>query len=82
MRARHPPDAEAAALRGRLEVHVRALAVDIGERNAFWPRALERAADFVAGTWSAQGYLVTRHVYDLNGTPSANLGCAAPTVPG
>jgi hypothetical protein len=41
---------------------VRALAVDIGERNAFRPRALERAADFVAGTWSAQGYLVTRHV--------------------
>jgi len=52
---------------------VRVLAVDIGERNVFRPRALGHAADFVTGAWSAQGYRVTPHVYDLEGTPTANL---------
>jgi hypothetical protein len=72
-RHRRPADAEVAALRGQLEAHVRTLAVDIGERNALRPRALGRAADFVAGAWRAQGYRVVPQLYDLDGTPTANL---------
>lgn len=52
---------------------MRALAADIGERNAFRLPALRRAADFVAGEWNAQGYRVTPQIYDLGGVPMANL---------
>jgi Zn-dependent M28 family amino/carboxypeptidase len=52
---------------------VRALATDIGERNAFRLPALRRAADFVAGEWNAQGYRVSPQIYDLGGVPMANL---------
>lgn len=52
---------------------MRALATDIGERNAFRLPALRRAADFVAGEWNAQGYRVTPQIYDLGGVPMANL---------
>ena len=52
---------------------MRALATDIGERNAFRLPALRRAADLVAGEWTAQGYRVTPQIYDLGGVPMANL---------
>lgn len=63
-------------MRRQVEAHVRALAVDIGERNVFRPRALGRAADFVVEAWRTQGYRVMSQIYDLNGTPTANLEIA------
>lgn len=57
----------------KLRVHVAKLATEIGERNVFNPVALQAAADYIAGEWSAQGYQVVAQVYEVNGVKCSNL---------
>lgn len=64
------PQSDSAA---HVEAHVRELAGTIGERNVFRPKALHAAADYIEGTWRAQGYTVRTQVYDAYGVPCANL---------
>lgn len=52
---------------------MRELAGAIGERNVFRPKALHAAADYIEGTWRAQGYEVRHQVYDAYGVACANL---------
>jgi hypothetical protein len=68
----------------RIEAHVRALAGAIGERNVFRPQALRAAADYIEGTWRAQGYAVSAQIYDAYGVACANLEVSRPgrTRPG
>jgi hypothetical protein len=42
----------------RLRTHVDRLADEIGERNTYHPQALDAAAAYIRGEWSAQGYTV------------------------
>ena len=57
-----------------LERHVRRLAGEIGERHVLRPRALQAAADYIAGEWRGQGYAdVAEQAYDVRGVRCANL---------
>jgi Zn-dependent M28 family amino/carboxypeptidase len=67
------PDESAMATAAALEVHVRELAVAIGERNVYRPQALRAAAEYIAQTWRAQGYAVTTQEYEAYGVRCANL---------
>src|SRR4029453_14510185 len=53
-----PLRAHEGTLRGRLTQHVHMLAGEIGERQLWRAGALERAAQYIAATWQAQGYRV------------------------
>ena len=57
----------------RLQMHVERLAGDIGERNVFAPKALQRAAAYIEDEWEAMGYDVERLEYDVSGVRCANL---------
>jgi Zn-dependent M28 family amino/carboxypeptidase len=59
-----------------LRTRVYTLAADIGERNVFRPRALERAASFIVEEWRKQGYEVASQTYRVRGLPCANLEVA------
>lgn len=74
------PAGEAGRLEVRLRAHVERLAGDIGERNIFRPRALDAAADYIAGEWRAQGYAVRRQAYEVSGIRCANLEAARPAA--
>lgn len=64
------PLAEASAheqdLAPRLEIHVRALAGEIGERNLDNPSALEAAATYIESEMRRAGYEPERHEYELS----------------
>ncbi len=62
----------------RIEAHVRELAGAIGERNVFRPQALRAAADYIEGTWRAQGYAVSAQTYDAYGVACTNLEVSRP----
>jgi Zn-dependent M28 family amino/carboxypeptidase len=66
-------DGEKQGLTHRLQIHVRRLAGDIGERNVFAPEALQRAANYIEDEWGAMGYDVERLEYDVSGIRCANL---------
>jgi Zn-dependent M28 family amino/carboxypeptidase len=57
---------------------VRELAGAIGERNVFRPQALRAAADYIEGTWCAQGYSVSAQTYDAYGVACTNLEISRP----
>ena len=40
------------------------LAGEIGERHVFYPEKLQQAEDYIALTWSKQGYEVRRNEYE------------------
>jgi Zn-dependent M28 family amino/carboxypeptidase len=69
------PDTACAA---RVEAHVRELAGAIGERNVFRPQALRAAADYIEGTWRAQGYPVSTQTFEAYGERCANLEVSRP----
>jgi len=56
-----------------LKAHVDKLAAEIGERNVFCPTALNAAADYIKGVWTAQGYDVVTQSYDAKGVTCENL---------
>jgi hypothetical protein len=47
-----------------LEIHVRKLAAEIGERNVFRFPALAEAAKYIEREWTEQGYDVVRQSYE------------------
>lgn len=57
----------------QLKAHVGTLAGEIGERNVFHPRQLQRAAEYIERAWREQGYDVVRHGYEVSGVVSHNL---------
>jgi Zn-dependent M28 family amino/carboxypeptidase len=63
----------ASGTEARLRAHVGALAGAIGERHVFRPKALAAAADYLEGTWRAQGYAPEREAFTVGGTACANL---------
>lgn len=60
-------------LRQRLEADVRALAVEIGQRNTAHPERLVRAARWVEAGLGRSGQLVLRQEYDVDGVVCQNL---------
>jgi Zn-dependent M28 family amino/carboxypeptidase len=61
------------ALAQRLRKHVERLAGDIGERNVFFPEALQRAAMYIEDEWRTQGYAVERREFNVSEIRCANL---------
>lgn len=57
----------------KLKAHVQVLAGEIGERNAFRPRALRRAEEYIERVWHEQGYEIARNEYEMGGEKWANL---------
>jgi acetylornithine deacetylase/succinyl-diaminopimelate desuccinylase-like protein len=57
----------------RLRTHVHRLAGEIGERNVYHPQALDAAAAYIRGEWSAQGYPVSAQPYEVEGLSCENL---------
>ena len=68
-----PPSPDELELARGLEVHVRRLASDIGERNVLRPDRLRVAADLIAATLSGLGYTVHRQPYRSRGVEVANV---------
>jgi len=63
------------ALSERLEADVRALAVDIGERNVFTPGTMTRTVDWIDSRLRDAGYEPERHAYELgDGAPPSVTG--------
>lgn len=60
-------------LEQRLKSHIDILAGDIGERNVFYPQALQEAANYIDGQWTHQGYSVQRQTYTVQGIECANI---------
>lgn len=60
-------------LDSRLKRHVYTLAGEIGERNVFSPKALQRAADYIADEWTQQGYEVQSQAYQVQDILCKNL---------
>ena len=53
--------------------HVDKLAGEIGERNLQSPEALESTARYVEATLASHGWQVSRHTFDVEGTPASNI---------
>jgi Zn-dependent M28 family amino/carboxypeptidase len=64
---------EMAITASNLEMHVRKLATEIGERNVFRFPALAEAANYIQHEWSEQGYEVLVQSYVAKGIPCQNL---------
>lgn len=64
----------------RLRRHVQALAGDIGERNMWRPQALEAAAAYIEGEFTALGYEVRRQPFRVSNPPgeARNLAVEVP----
>jgi len=60
-------------LSDRLMTHLHRLCVEIGERNQTKYQNLERAASYIAETFSASGYEVEEQVYEIDGLPYRNI---------
>ncbi len=68
-----PLTTDEAALRGRLERHVRKLAGDIGERNVWTAGTLDAAAAYLRGELATAGYAVAEQTFEANGQTVRNL---------
>jgi len=68
-----PLTAEEAALRGRLERHVRTLAGDIGERHVRRPEALEAAARHIERAFRDAGYAPAAQPFEAGGMTVRNI---------
>lgn len=65
-------------LADRLEEHVRALALEIGERHTGRPQALSAAADYIEQAFIRSGNSVRRLRYEADGIVCANLEADLP----
>ncbi|MGR8940372.1 MAG: M28 family peptidase [Gammaproteobacteria bacterium] len=63
-----------------LQTHVEELAGVIGEHNVFRPRALQAAADYIAGQWRRQGFSVRKQSYQTRGMECSNLEINCPGI--
>jgi hypothetical protein len=68
-----PLDERESDLARRLEVHVRVLAEEIGERNVFRPDRLATAAAHLETTLSAAGHRVSSQPFEVGGLEVRNL---------
>ena len=68
-----PLSEEEAAVRGRLEQHVRMLADEIGERNIWHPKGLHASVHFISQVLADVGYDVEIQEYMVQGIPVKNL---------
>jgi Zn-dependent M28 family amino/carboxypeptidase len=68
-----PLTEEQRGLEQDLRVYVQHLAGTIGERNLFRYKQLVAAADYIGATLAGSGYEVTRHRYEVSGTPCENI---------
>ena len=57
----------------RLERHVRMLAEEIGERNLWRYRELQKSSDYIAGVWEASNYRTERQAFHVKGKEVHNL---------
>ena len=73
-----PLSAAEEASRARLEAHVVELAGRIGERNYLRPAALEAAAAYVEGTFTALGYEAASQPFELRGQRFRNVEVTLP----
>ncbi|MBI3891954.1 MAG: M28 family peptidase [Candidatus Wallbacteria bacterium] len=73
----------AGELAGRLQRHVRTLAVDIGERSLARKGSLQRTASYVESCWKALGLVVATQPVPIGRTVVENVECRLPgDVPG
>ncbi len=73
-----PLTAEESGLRDRLRWHVRTLAGEIGERNMWHYRALERAAGYLERELRETGFTVSEQTYMTEGKLVRNLEAELP----
>jgi hypothetical protein len=73
-----PLSRDQAALRDALRGHVEKLAGEIGERNVYRPRALEAAAAYVEGVFTAARFPVRRQTFEVLGESCHNLEAQLP----
>lgn len=62
-----------AKLREDLELHVNMLAGEIGDRHVERPGSLEAAAEYIHGVFTAAGFEVKEHEYDIDNHTVKNL---------
>jgi Zn-dependent M28 family amino/carboxypeptidase len=60
-------------IEGRVELHVRTLADEIGPRNIFVPDKLNAAADYIRSFWEKIGYEVNAQAFSVQGVSCQNL---------
>jgi Zn-dependent M28 family amino/carboxypeptidase len=60
-------------IEGRVELHVRTLADEIGPRNIFVPDKLNAAADYIRSFWEKIGYEVNAQAFSVQGVFCQNL---------
>jgi len=68
-----PLSADGLQIRNNLLAHVRALSLDIGERNLQKHRQLEAAAEYIADKLKQSGYEVRFQQYEVAGKPVSNV---------
>lgn len=65
-------------LADRLEVHVRKLADEIGDRHQEKPGSLEKSAHYIAGIFQEMQLKVEEQIYEVNSKPVKNLEVVIP----
>jgi hypothetical protein len=60
-------------IEGRVELHVRTLADEIGPRDVFVPDKLNAAADYIRSSWEKIGYEVNAQAFSTQGVLCQNL---------
>ncbi|MHC4224401.1 MAG: M28 family peptidase [Planctomycetota bacterium] len=68
-----PLTAEETASRERLRGHIHTLAVEIGERNVWVPRALARTASYIESQLKALGYSPARQEFEVERLKVSNI---------
>lgn len=65
-----------------LKRHVTTLAVDIGERNVWRYRELQRTAEYIEAEFRKSGYATSRQTYEVSRLPISNVEAALPARAG
>jgi Zn-dependent M28 family amino/carboxypeptidase len=65
-------------IEGRVELHVRTLADEIGPRNIFVPDKLNAAADYIRTFWEKIGYQVSAQTFSVQNVECQNLAIEIP----
>lgn len=73
-----PFSQEELRLAAQLEVHIRKLADEIGDRHQEKPGSLEKSAQYIAGVFQGLGLKVEEQIYQVNGQPVSNLEVVIP----
>jgi Zn-dependent M28 family amino/carboxypeptidase len=65
-------------IEGRVELHVRTLADEIGPRDVFVPDKLNAAADYIRTFWEKIGYQVSAQTFSVQNVECQNLAIEIP----